>query len=103
MKEKLNDELMTDLDTKKNINDGLLELHKQYNIEYPKKAGYNTVIHNFKSSGILGIKLKDNTFGLYLLLPSSKEFAIPYLLPINDYTSVGSGSGICTFIVKNSI
>ena len=38
MKEKLNDELMTDLDTKKNINDGLLELHKQYNIEYPKKS-----------------------------------------------------------------
>ena len=45
MKEKLNDELMTDSDTRKNINDGLLELHEQYNIKYPKKAGYDTVIH----------------------------------------------------------
>jgi 20S proteasome alpha/beta subunit len=100
MKEKSNDELMTDLDTKKNINDGLLELHKQYNIEHPKKAGYNTVIHNLKSSGIFGIKLKDNTFGLDLLLPSGKEFAIPYLLPINDYTSVGSGSVYAHLLLK---
>ena len=100
MEEKLNDELMTDLDTKKNINDGLLELHKQYNIEYPKKAGYNTVIHNFKSSGIFRIKLKDNIFGLYLLLPSGKEFAIPYLLPINDFTSVGSGSVYAHLLLK---
>ena len=39
MKEKLYDGLMTDSETRRTINDCLLELHIQFNIEYAKKAG----------------------------------------------------------------
>ncbi|MGZ5549096.1 MAG: hypothetical protein ACXWFZ_14225, partial [Nitrososphaeraceae archaeon] len=100
MKEKLYDGLITDAETRRTINDGLLELHKQYNIEYAKKAGYKTGVHNFKAHGLLGTKLKDNTYGLYLLLPSSKDLVIPTVLPIHDYMSIGTGSRYANFMFK---
>ena len=65
-----------------------------------KKRGYKTGVHNFKAHGILGTKLKDNTYGLYLLLPSSKDLAIPTLLPIHDYTSIGTGARYANFMFK---
>ncbi len=44
--------------------------------------------------------MKDNTFCLYSLLPSSKVFAIPYLLPIYDYTSICSFSVYAHLLLK---
>lgn len=100
MKEKLNDELIPDVYMRKNIIDGLLELHKQYNVEYAKKAGYETAIHNFNAYGIVGTKLECNNFSLYLLLPSSKNLAIPTVLPLHDYRSIGTGSRFANFMFK---
>ena len=62
-------------------------LHKKYNLDSGLKTPFNPTL-------LVGVKNKDNSFGLYLL----RENGMVY--PKNEYTVIGSGGDLARLVIK---
>jgi 20S proteasome alpha/beta subunit len=94
LKQKLGNNILSDLELRTKIEDVILELHKNYNLRWTNALGQETFI--FNPSSILGAKLKDGSFKLYRIYIAPK----PWLEPIEVYEAVGSGQYFASLVLK---
>ena len=94
LKQKLGENILSDLELRTNIEDVLLELHKNYNLRWSNALEKETNV--FHPSSLLAAKLKDGSFNLYKLVFSPE----PWLEPIEVYEAVGSGQYFASLVLK---
>ena len=94
LKQKLGENIYSDLELRTNIEDVLLELHKNYNLRWSKALEKETFV--FNPSAILGGKLNDGSFKLYRIFFTPN----PWLEPIEVYESIGSGQLFASLVLR---
>jgi 20S proteasome alpha/beta subunit len=94
LKQNLGNNIYSDLDLRRKVEDTLLNLHKRYNLHWSESLGIPSMV--FEPSSLLGAKLKDNSFNLYLLTFNPE----PWVEPIDTYGTIGSGYLLARLVLK---
>jgi 20S proteasome alpha/beta subunit len=91
----IGDRLLDNTELKTQIHEILLDTYKKHNVERSKSLGKSELQEQyFSAPSILGARLEDGSFGLYLLNSD------PWVSTIDDYEILGSGSSFAELVMR---
>ena len=96
LRQELGNELLSDLSLREKVEDVLLGFYKKYTVEWKDKLQLHQYINFFDPLSVLGTKLIDNIYGLYVIRFTPR----PWLESIDNYETIGSGDSLAKLILR---
>jgi 20S proteasome alpha/beta subunit len=93
LRRRIGNKIFDDDEMVENLESVLNGLYKKYNVEKSKAMGLPQMNVMFHPSSILGAKLKNGTFGLYILKDDG------FVSRVDNYAAIGSGTDLAKLVL----
>lgn len=84
---------------RKKIDDILINLHRTHNVIRSIEMGYQNPVYLFNPIALIGAKLLDGSFCLYLIAFRQYGPLGPYIDLVDNYQSIGSGFALANLVL----